>query len=339
MSKRTLTLIAICVVLLLIGAWAAHRVAFDWRSLRVQLRSVSWRHVGIGIACIYATFWLRAIRWAVLLGPQKKVSSTSLIAPQFIGFTAVALFGRLADLARPYLIARRTDLPVATQIAVYSVERIFDLAAAAIIISLTLALAPHDLPHHEIMSHAGLLFLAGTLLLAVFALIIRFSGDLLARIAATFLRPVSAKFAESAAARILDFRSGLNTITSLREFFVALALSLVLWLAIAEAYLQSVHAMAATPELATLTFTQIMLLMATSMGGSLLQLPILGWFTQIALMAAAVHTFFATPLEAATAYGAIILFINSLSIVPAGLIASRIAGTTLRGATQQGTEI
>ena len=335
MSKRTLTLLTICIIFLLIGAWAAHHVAFDWHSLREQLRSVSWRHVGYGVACIYATFWLRAIRWAVLLGPQKKVSSTSLIAPQFIGFTAVALFGRLADLARPYLIARRTGLPVATQIAVYSVERIFDLAAAAIIISLTLAFAPHDLPHHEVMSHAGLLFLAGTTVLAVIALIIRFSGDLLARIAATFLRPVAAKFADSASARILDFQTGLHTITSLREFSIALALSLVLWLTVAEAYLQSVHAMAATPQLATLTFTQIMLLMATSMGGSLLQLPILGWFTQIALMAAAVHTFFATPLEAATAYGAIILFMNSLSIIPAGLIASRIAGTTLRGAAEQ----
>ena len=73
MSKRTLTLIAICVVLLLVGAWAAHRVAFDWHSLRVQLHSVSWTHVGIGIACIYATFWLRAIRWAVLLGPQNRI--------------------------------------------------------------------------------------------------------------------------------------------------------------------------------------------------------------------------------------------------------------------------
>jgi hypothetical protein len=124
-----------------------------------------------------------------------------------------------------------------------------------------------------------------------------------------------------------------------REFLVALVLSLVLWLGIAESYLQSVHAMAATPQLATLTFTQVMLLMATSMGGSLLQLPILGWFTQIALMAAAVHTFFGTPLEAATAYGAITLFINSLSIVPAGLIAARVAGTTLRGAAQQAEEI
>ena len=110
---------------------------------------------------------------------------------------------------------------------------------------------------------------------------------------------------------------------------------MVIWLGIAEAYVQCAHAMVATPELATLTFTQIMLLMAASMGGSMVQLPIVGWFTQIALLAAALHAFFSAPIEAATACGAIILFAMYLSIVPAGLIAARLAGTTLRDATRQ----
>src|SRR5665213_959470 len=99
MKMRSATLAALCLVLLLIGAWAAHRIAFDWHSLRIQLRSVHWLHVAIGVACIYIGFWFRAVRWAVLLGPKKRVASSTLIAPQFIGFTAVALFGRLADLS------------------------------------------------------------------------------------------------------------------------------------------------------------------------------------------------------------------------------------------------
>jgi hypothetical protein len=332
MNKRSATLAALGFILLLIGAWAAHRrFTFDWHSLRVQLRSVAWTHVALGVGCIFAGFWGRAMRWAVLLGPRKKVASSSLVAPQFIGFTAVALFGRLADLARPYLIARRTDTPIATQIAVYSVERIFDLAAAAILFSVTLALAPRDLPHHEAFARAGIISLVATLGLAAFALSVRFAGDRLAALAIKLLTPLSPKFAELAAGRILDFRTGLDTLKNMREFLAALALSLVIWLGIAEAYVQSAHAMAATPELATLSFTQTMLLMATSMGGSLLQLPVLGWFTQIALMAAALHAFFGSPIEAATACGVIILLVTSLSIVPAGLLAARRAGTTLRG--------
>jgi len=335
MNKRSAILAALCLALLLIGAWAAHRMAFDWHSLRLQLRSVAWVHVAISAACIYIGFWLRAIRWAVLLGPKKRVASSILVAPQFIGFTAVALFGRLADLARPYLIARRTALPVAAQIAVYSVERIFDLAAAAILFSVTLALAPRDLPHHEAFARAGILSLAATLGLAIFALTIRFAGDRIAQLATRLLQPLSPKFGALAAARILDFRTGLDTLTSVREFLSALGLSMVIWLGIAEAYAQCAHAMVATPELARLTFTQTMLLMAASMGGSLLQLPIVGWFTQIAVLAAALHAFFSAPIEAATACGAIILFVMNLSIVPAGLIAARLTGTTLRDAARQ----
>jgi len=334
MNKRSATLTALGVVLLLIGAWAAHRIAFDWHSLRIQLRSVAWVHVLLGILCIYAGFWGRGMRWAVLLGPRQKTPWIALVSPQFVGFTAVALFGRLADLARPYLIARRTDTPIATQIAVYSIERIFDLAAAAILFSVTLALAPRDLSHHEAFARAGILSLAATLGLAAFTLVVRFKGDRLAALATHLLTPISPKFAEVAAGRILDFRTGLYTLTSLREFFAALALSLLIWLGIAESYVQSAHAMTATPQLATLTFTQTMLLMATSMGGSLLQLPVLGWFTQIALLAAALHAFFGAPIEAATACGVVILIVTSLGIVPAGLIAARLAGTTLRGAAQ-----
>ncbi len=335
MNKRSATLAALCLALLLIGACATHRTAFDWHSLRIQLRSVGWLHVAISVACIYVGFWLRALRWAVLLGPKKRVASSTLVAPQFIGFTAVALFGRLADLARPYLIARRTALPIATQVAVYSVERIFDLAAAAILFSVTLAFAPRDLPHHEAFARAGVISLAATLGLAAFALTIRFAGDRIATLATRLLNPLSPKFGTLAAARILDFRTGLDTLTSVREFLAALGLSMVIWLGIAEAYVQCAHAMVATPELATLTFTQTMLLMAASMGGSLIQLPIVGWFTQIALLAAALHAFFSAPIEAATACGAVILFVMNLSIVPAGLIAARLAGTTLRAAARQ----
>ena len=78
----------------------------------------------------------------VFLAPTKKVSAGSLLGSQFIGFTAVALFGRLADLTRPYLVARRMGLPLSSQMAVYTIERMFDLGAAAMIFSSALAFTP-----------------------------------------------------------------------------------------------------------------------------------------------------------------------------------------------------
>src|SRR3982751_3668987 len=91
-----------------------NKVHFDWSMFWQQLRYVSVGHAIAAIALIYGTYWLRAVRWSVFLAPTKKVSGTSLLGSQFVGFTAVALFGRLADLTRPYLVARRVGLPLSS---------------------------------------------------------------------------------------------------------------------------------------------------------------------------------------------------------------------------------
>ncbi len=103
-----------------------------------------------------------------------------------------------------------------------------------------------------------------------------------------------------------------------------------MWGLIGSVYMQTLHAFITTPELATITFSSTMLLMAASIGGSLLQLPIIGWFTQIAVTAAAMHTFYNAPIEAATACGALLLFVTFLSIIPAGLIAARLNHVSLK---------
>jgi uncharacterized membrane protein YbhN (UPF0104 family) len=325
------TILPIVIVLLALGLWLAHSHAtFDVHSLLHQLRSVSITHVLIALACTYLGYWLRAWRWSVLLGPLRKTTALRMLPSQLIGFTIVGLFGRFADLARPYMIARRLQTSVATQLAVYSIERAFDLASAAILFSVTLAFAPHNMPHHEAFARAGALSLAATAFLVAFALALRFAGQRVAALATRLLSPISKPFAESASARILEFSEGLRIVSTVREFLAALALSLTMWLLIALMYLNCAHAFRAAPSLATLTFAATMLLLATSLGGSLIQLPILGWFTQIAVLAAALHGFFGVPLETASACGAVILGASNLAVIPAGLFAARAEGISLR---------
>jgi hypothetical protein len=274
----------------------------------------------------------------VLLSPLHNTSTLEMLPSQLIGFTIVGLFGRFADLARPYLIARRLKTSVATQLAVYSIERAFDLAAAAILFSTTLAFAPRDMPHHEAFARAGAISLGATLFLAAFALALRFAGQYVSTLAMRLLSPLSENFARAASARILEFSQGLRIVSTISEFLSALAISILMWLFIAVTYLCSAHAFQSTPSLSTLSFAATMLLLATSLGGSLLQLPVLGWFTQIAVLAAALHGFFNVPLEAASACGAVLLLVSNLSVIPAGLIAARIEGITLRDAATTPSE-
>ncbi len=329
------TVLPIALVLLALGIWLAHsHTTFNVRSLGQQLRSVSILYILLALGCTYLGYWLRAWRWSVLLGPLKKTTALQMLPSQLIGFTIVGLFGRFADLARPYMIARRLQTSVATQLAVYSIERAFDLAAAAILFSVTLAFAPRNMPHHEAFARAGAVSLAATVFLAAFALALRFAGDRVAALATRLLSPISEPFAASAAERILEFSQGLRIVSTVREFLGALALSLTMWLVIALMYLNSAHAFRAAPSLATLSFAATMLLLATSLGGSLIQLPILGWFTQIAVLAAALHGFFDVPLETASACGAVILCVSNLAVIPAGLFAARSEGITLSDAAK-----
>ncbi len=337
MKKRNGMLWFAAVVVLAMVVAVFRKAHFDWAMFWHQLRYVDQIHIWAGIALIYATYWLRSWRWAVFLSPTKKVPTHALLGPQFIGFTGVALFGRLADLTRPYLVSRRVGLPLSSQIAVYTIERMFDLGAVAVVFSSAMAFTPKDLPHHEMFVRAGELSLVLTLALAVFAVIVRVSGGVVAGFARATLGQLSKPMAESVASRILGFREGFNTFTSVRDFALAVALSLAMWGMIGMAYVQTAHAFVATPELAGLTFSRTMLLMAASLGGSALQPPIIGWFTQIAVTATAMHEFYGAPIEAATACGAVLLVVTSLSIIPAGLVYSRVEHVNLKTvATESG---
>jgi hypothetical protein len=311
------------------------RIHFDWHALGRQLRLISPWYLLAGLVVIYSGYWLRALRWAILVGPVRRTTARELLGCQLIGFTALVLVGRIADLVRPYLIARRLRVSIASQLAVYSLERAFDLGAAAALFSFTLAVAPRDIPHHAAYVRAGALSLTATLGIALFALALRSFGDRVAALAQRLLQPISETFAQSASERLLDFRDGLRSITTLREFLTVSALSLIMWAEIAITYLLTARSFVGDPVLAHFTFTATMLMLATSLGGSLVQLPVVGWFTQIGLLSAAFVAFFGVSVETATACSAMLLCVLSVSVVPAGLIAARLEGTSLRNVMRQ----
>jgi glycosyltransferase 2 family protein len=329
-SRKAIVWLTLLILLALLVFTNRDRIHFDWHAFLLQLRHIAWTHIAFGVTLTYLAILLRAARWSIFLSSTKGVSPLELVAPQFIGFTAVALFGRLADVIRPALVAKRVALPVSSQVAVYTIERMFDLGAAALIFSSALLFTPADLPNRALFIHTGLFSLAGTAFIALFALSIRLAGEAIATTAHAMIHPLSPSIADSIAEKIRAFRQGLNAISSAQDFAIAALISLAMWTLIGSAYMQTLHAFVTTPALATIPFSRTMLLMAASIGGSLFQLPILGWFTQIAVTATAMHTFYNAPIEAATACGALLLVVTFLSIIPAGLLAARLNHLNLK---------
>ena len=297
-----------------------------------NLRAVSVSQLAFAVLALYAGLAIRAVRWALLMPKDTRPPARVLLAPQVVGFTAVALFGRVADLARPYLVAKRTATPLTMQIAVYSVERALDLAATAVLFSVTLLFVPRTMPHHETFTRAGILASVATAFLLGFGLLLRASGERIAAAVRARLGQRSPRLANSVADRLLELQTGFATLRSAPQFAGAFAWSLVIWFGIALSYLFAAHSLPATPQLAQLGLPSILLLMATSMGASLLQLPIVGWLTQVAAMAAAYHGFFGVPPAAASLCGVLTFAVNTLSVIPPGLILARSSGLSLREA-------
>lgn len=332
-------------------AWGRHRIHFDFGAFRSQIALADWGRMGVAVACIYVGYLFRSARWAVLLRHNQKVPLLSLTGTQVMGFTAVALIGRVADPVRPYLVTRRTGVPLSTQIGVYIVERLFDFGSLAVVISLALLWIPSP-QTAAVTAHSGLLarLLApllhkypvlgpivtrfGALLLTLagvlFLVVLRLSGLAVARFFEQGLGPIARGLGHSIGHKIRTFHAGLGAIQSFADFAIVTSLSLIMWVLIAAAYLETARAFTASPVLAGMSIPKSVLLMAISGGVSIFQLPILGWFSQIAFVAAALVSFFGASPEAATACAASLLLVTFLSVIPLGLVWAQIENVSLR---------
>ena len=342
MKKKQWTVYLLAVALLLaLALWARGHVQFRWSIFRDQLQHIDWSRIAIGLAMIWLGYVLRALRWALLLKPQKRVSGRSLIGTQVIGFAAVALFGRLAELVRLYLVARRTKLTLSSQFAVYTVERMFDLGAMALIFSSALLLASDraTLPHHEALQRSAMIGLGLAIALGIFAVAVRASGNVIARLAEKTIGALSPGLGLATGNKIRSFRDGLNAIQSFPDFAFALAMSILMWGMITAAYLETARAFVLSPQLASITLGRCMVLMAASMAGSAVQLPVIGWFTQVAVIAGVLQRFFDVAAEPALGCAAMLLIVTFLSVIPLGLVWARFEHVSLKNVSEESEKL
>lgn len=346
-KKQWIGGLVVLMALVALFFWARHRIHFDFAEFRSQIALVDWRHIALGLGFIYAGYAIRSVRWALLMRHNRKVPPFSLVGTQVMGFTAVALIGRVADLARPYLVARKTNVELSSQIAVYIVERLSDMGSIALLFSVAIL----GIPQRDVAAAIGrsahlaaigqhapaaaaFLFRYGGLVLTVmgaaFLVLVRVSGEAIAVTAERSFGLVSKKLGHALGHKIRTFGAGLDTIRSFGDFAWLAVLSVGMWVLITASYFETMRAFVASPPLATISVSHTVLLMVVSGGASVVQLPVLGWFSQIGIVAAAITAFFNASPEASTACAAMLLLVTFLAIVPVGLIWAQFENVNLR---------
>ncbi|MBZ5654208.1 MAG: flippase-like domain-containing protein [Acidobacteriia bacterium] len=308
---------------------------FDWA--RLFQYGLNWKHILHGIALIYLAYFLRAVRWKIFLRPvRKEASILGLVAPTVIGFTGLALLGRPGELIRPYLIARRENLSVASQVAVWAVERIFDIGGFTVLLVAAIFLpsklrtfaeaAPPEVRHWIHLTGYGLIALVLGLLCA--AVLMAYRGQGIAQWVEGRFSHLAGNLGHRLAQKIREFTVGLDTIHGPFAFLQLSAVSVAMWWVIAVAYKEVTHAYGA--PLAVMTTTKVLLLMGSSMVGSMVQLPGVGGGSQLATISALDHVFDIVPKELAVSCGIMLWLVTFVAVVPLGLLLAHRERLSLR---------
>jgi glycosyltransferase 2 family protein len=325
MSRKRMLVTGLVLVLFVLLVYLQFRTwqSFDWAKF-LQYRP-DGRHVLHGIIFIYLAYFLRALRWKIFLRPVRQHASTlGLISPTVVGFTGLAILGRPGELIRPYLIARRENLSFASQLAVWAVERIFDvggftvLMVAAIFLPSKLRFFASTRPQLMHWLHLMGYLLTG-LVLGLFtgAMAISFKGEALAGWVEERFSHLAKNLGHRIAQRVREFAAGLNTIHGPLSFIQLSAVSVLMWWLIAVAYKEVTHAYGAPMN--AMSVTKVLLLMGSSMIGSMVQLPGVGGGSQLATISALDHVF-DIPKELAVSCGIMLWLVTFVAIVPIGLV-------------------
>jgi uncharacterized membrane protein YbhN (UPF0104 family) len=310
--------------------------SFDWAKFRQYTGGVSLWHIGAGVALIYLAYVLRAVRWAIFLKPTAPTSFQRLIAPQIIGFAALGLFGRAGEFARPYLIARKQKLTFTSQLAVWTVERFFDLGAVLVLMAGFLVLKGGTLAH--VLGLALRHGVASALQSAGHKLPLLFAALVVAALLFVMLRKASGKAAAALRARLTSFKEGFNTIHDVSSFVQLVLVSLAMWLMIAGAYIEVLHAYPQIPvvvqgearvaRMNTMKLEDVLLVMGSSMLGSVVQLPGGVGGSQLAVIGVLQSNLFSgepynITRELAVSCGIMLWLVTFMSVIPAGVLLAR----------------
>ena len=102
----------------------------NWTEVSQSLRQANPWYLGLAVLVICVGYFLRAIRWKVLLEPITPSSLKELFATTTVGFAAIFLIGRAGELVRPmWLPMRDPRVRPSAALVTLGLERIFDFAA------------------------------------------------------------------------------------------------------------------------------------------------------------------------------------------------------------------
>jgi uncharacterized membrane protein YbhN (UPF0104 family) len=277
---------------------------FQWSTVGQSLRDARLSFLVLTVATIYVCFAIRAVRWMRFSRTLGVTHFGNVYSATLMGFTCTFLLGRAGEPIRPVLIANKDGLSIPRMFGVYVLERVFDMAATAVIAGSALLLYEQHGPVStadeallKLTRSAGSLLLVALLVAVGFLIYFRYHGaEWLAR---RLKKPAwRIGWRGKIIALLEGFAEGLQGIRTWGDLGALIGLSAVHWFLIVLCYLWVAHAFGG--RLAELTLADSALVLAFSMVGSAVQFPGVGGGAQVATFVVLTLIFEVDKVPAAT---------------------------------------
>jgi uncharacterized protein (TIRG00374 family) len=295
--------------------------AFDWNLAAATFSHLHWHWVALSLVPMLATYPGRALRWAVFLKPLKPhPSMRNLMSATLVGFTAITLFGRPGEFVRPYLIARKEQVPVTSQFAAWVLERIFDLLMALLLFTFALTRVQSSGLHVGekltwVLAAGGKVGGAlGAIILLVLLSLRHFAEPLRLRLIGA-LRHLPPKRSASLERTLNALFQGVESMRSDASLFLVLFYSALEWVLICLCYWCLARSFSG---IVNLGLVDVLILMGFVSFGSIVQIPGVGGGMQV-VSVLVLTELFGIRLEIATAFAVYLWAITFVAIVPMGL--------------------
>jgi len=198
----------------------------DFGAIRDAITTFRYIYLVPAIALFFVGVWFRAVRWSVLLRPVTPISPREAFPVVAIGFMANNVLPlRAGEIARAYVLSRKTGATKTATLATIAVERLFDgltmlgfILGAATVVSLT-----SEVRHIAIVAFA--IFTAMLLALVLLTL----GGDLRDRVLQLVLGPLPPRIADRVEAMATSFLAGLGVLRRRRDLALVAVSSALAW--------------------------------------------------------------------------------------------------------------
>jgi glycosyltransferase 2 family protein len=258
---------------------------FRWATVGASLSHASYPLLFLSLVTFYACYAVRSLRWMRFSRALGHTRFGNVFSATLMGFSCVFLLGRAGEPIRPVLIARKDSVSMPGMFGVYVLERVFDMAATALLAGIALLsfenrqMDVHGSAMMTVARSAGVLLLAFLVVAIGFLVYFRYHG------AAWLARRLQHEswrtgWREKIALLLEGFSDGLRGIRTGGDLGVLTLYTAVHWTLVWVAYIFAIRAFPGS--LAALSMGAIVLVLAFGLVGSAVQFPAIGGGAQAA---------------------------------------------------------